>query len=565
MRYVFFSPYVAVWPHTKIESELAISLNTLGHHVEFMRCKGLLSCFCLAMPAYSLKFSSEEFDKKRICTLCKRTNNFLNSVFEFKVINLEDCLAKERIEFIDAWIQTVSFERFDDIFYDGVNIGKLSSYEFILHNKLQSLILQDSLIGEFKCVLRNAVFTYEAAKSFFSRNKVDSVIVYNEFYSTNRVFCHVARNFSVRIMNIQAAGPLSDMYSYIRLNRTHDEGFSLSRSDEWLNFSRSNSNPKIEKKIINHYRDLLDAKSYWVYSSKFQGKSPKDIKDFFCIENTSRVIVVALSSEDEFLARNLSSDSISAQIQTNEYIVQTDWIKHILSIAKRRSDLHFIIRFHPRMFSNKREDVPSSAAFELLQLVRNHKTLKNISVNLPTDNISIYELAPVTDLVLNNISSVGYEFVGLGIPSLSHEPTLSTYPKTIGYHCDGFSNYEREIENAIRVGVPLNMIKETYLWISFRFYFSNIQINRTWWKLISTVLKPFRIFSSRIGVNFFDNIARRTINILFNLGVKPRKSYFNLKTPSHETDHLNLVKTLEILEKIRKTVNIGTFTSSKLL
>ena len=505
MKYLFFSPYAAVWPHTNIETEIAYNLRKLGNDVTFLRCNDFLSDFCLAMPAFSVSYKSSIEDKLLVCKQCLNTKAFISDFFGFRQIDLELFLSNE-IHLIENWLNNVDVSNLNNIYYENLNLGKLVSYEFIIHNKLASEIVPLSKHNELKSILRNSLLIYFAALNFFKKNSIDSVIIYNEFYSTNRIFAQVARTFGVRVANIQAAGPHRKMYKYISLYDKHDGHFDLINSSSWRFFSNKSWDYKQSKKIIDFYESLFDGSSYWVYSEQTHGNSRDLLLKYFSISTEKKVILVAISSEDEIFAKDFTSSN-----STDNSISQFDWINTILTIANRRKDLHFIIRFHPRMFPNKREGVHSQSADVYLNAIEKMK-LDNVSINLPTDNISIYDLATITDLLLNNISSVGYEFVGLGVPSLSHNFHLKTYPSEVGFHCIGLENYENEIDLTLSKSVSTQMLRNTYNWILFRYYYSNIMVQRGGWSFLVHFLKPFRIFYRLTSIRF----NNRFLNLLIN-------------------------------------------------
>ena len=135
-----------------------------------------------------------------------------------------------------------------------------------------------------------------------------------------------------------------------------------------------------------------------------------NIRNFFEIEKEKKIILVCTSSEDEILSYQFFSESVSDESILFE--TQIDWIKSIIEYAKNNQDLHFIIRIHPREYKNYSHSFSSEMYYELLELLKNIP--KNISINLPKQKISIYEIIKDVDLVLNFWSSVGKDLALMG-------------------------------------------------------------------------------------------------------------------------------------------------------
>ena len=53
---------------------------------------------------------------------------------------------------------------------------------------------------------------------------------------------------------------------------------------------------------------------------------------------------------------------------------------------------------------------------------------RNVKVNWPTDTVSLYDLARITDVFANAWSSAGKEMAWLGLPVVLYSPELTLYP-----------------------------------------------------------------------------------------------------------------------------------------
>jgi CDP-glycerol glycerophosphotransferase (TagB/SpsB family) len=97
---------------------------------------------------------------------------------------------------------------------------------------------------------------------------------------------------------------------------------------------------------------------------------------------------------------------------------QLEWAKWLISYVGGRNDLHLIIRIHPREFPNKRENVRAPHLDSFISSLGANLP-QNVSLNLPDQEISIYDLIPIVNVLLNSTSSVGVEFAAFGIPVIT--------------------------------------------------------------------------------------------------------------------------------------------------
>ena len=115
----------------------------------------------------------------------------------------------------------------------------------------------------------------------------------------------------------------------------------------------------------------------------------------------------------------LSNKVDLCSINVYEYLIEdVNLLNSFIEYAKNNQDLHFIIRIHPREYKNYSHSLSSEMYYELLELLKN--VPKNISLNLPKQKISIYEIAKDVDLVLNSWSSVGKDLALIGLPVITY-------------------------------------------------------------------------------------------------------------------------------------------------
>jgi hypothetical protein len=165
---------------------------------------------------------------------------------------------------------------------------------------------------------------------------------------------------------------------------------------------------------------------------------------------------------------------------------QLGWIRFVLDYAEQRPDLHFIVRLHPRMFPNKRENVRAPIVDDLMAMFEGAPT--NVSINLPTDHVSLYDLMQIVDVLLNYSSSVGAEHAALGIPVVvPANDDFFTYPNEVNLVGTSKADYVDKIDQALAAGWSIENMRLAFRWFAFLF--------------------------SRVAVDLSDSVRARPVNI----------------------------------------------------
>jgi hypothetical protein len=170
---------------------------------------------------------------------------------------------------------------------------------------------------------------------------------------------------------------------------------------------------------------------------------------------------------------------------TFTFPTQVDWLRHVVDIAARRTDLQFIIRVHPREFPNKREGMMSPNVARLSEVLENLPD--NVIVDWPTDGRGIYDVLQVCDVVLSGWSSVGAESALLGLPVVVYDTgELLGYPTDLVAVVEDAADYERVVDQAIGRGISLDQIAKVFRWYAFAYERLSVDLSestpsrRTW-------------------------------------------------------------------------------------
>jgi hypothetical protein len=154
--------------------------------------------------------------------------------------------------------------------------------------------------------------------------------------------------------------------------------------------------------------------------------------------------------------------------------------------VKPKPDLFLIVRVHPREFPNKREQVLSDHAVTMQEAFA--RLPDNVRVNWPTEGVSLYNLAGITDVFVSAWSSAGKEMAWLGMPVVLYAEDLALYPAELNYVGTTREEYFRRIEQALEDGWSAERIRQGYRWSAVEMYYSTLDISESFSKSESAPL-----------------------------------------------------------------------------
>jgi hypothetical protein len=136
--------------------------------------------------------------------------------------------------------------------------------------------------------------------------------------------------------------------------------------------------------------------------------------------------------------------------------------------------VHLVLRLHPRMFPNKREQVTSPVVEKILAVIENKPD--NVAINLPSDGIGLYDLMQVVDVALNYRSSVGAELSAFGIPVVVPvNDDFFSYPREVTDFASTLDEYRDGIDAALHAGWSIENSRRAFRW--FAFLFSRVAVD----------------------------------------------------------------------------------------
>ncbi len=509
VKALFFSPFANIWEHTFPESLIAEGLKTKDVEIVTVRCDGLFQEFCVAMSASGLTPADSSRNRKQVCVACRKRRDFTDRTFGFNSIQLETFVENgDRVE-VEALLGTATLDNWMLLRLRDVPIGRYAAYEFLLNHKILGTDISPSLFPVYLAQLRNSCLTLLAAHRILDREKPDAVITYNRLYGVNHAFLAVAEQRQIPTYSLQGGAHTIHRGETVSMYRDSQTQYQVLEKPEWQRYKERPIDADDVNLVSTHFLGLMEASSAFAYSSAFEASDPGELRAKLGVPESSSVLLIPMSSEDELNAAELADLLPDRSHRPNLFEDQFTWIEFLFRYAAGQPNLTFILRLHPRMFPNKRESVVAPVVEKVNRLIATAPS--NVIVNLPSDNVSLYDLMQITDVLLGYRSSVGAEFAAFGTPVVA--PTnrdFFTYPDEINRIGSTEAGYILEIERAISDGWSLENMRMAFRWFSFLFTRMSIDFRE------SVSAKPIAIRPKKPGLRLW--LWRKFVFVFIQFG-----------------------------------------------
>jgi hypothetical protein len=503
MNVLIFSPFPRIVQHSIPEATVIGELRRAGHNVMTITCGEALRGQCVTLDALGRQNASDAVVSMtcRECVACGETLH-PDALLLADLIDVDRAQIKEKIK--NAMIG-LGPGNFMDFKYDDLQIGRLAAYQHMINFKKFTEQISEEEFPKFAREVENCLTVLFALDAFSKKQLFapDVVMTYNSLYSVNAVFCAFFARKGAKIYSLHAGANLRSFYDTMLLMPDNTFRY-LKMLIENYNANNVTLTEKDAKHVISHFKELSLGRSAFAYSKKADHNSTPDIRQKFRVNANSKILLAAMSSYDERFSAEFCGHL--AKSQDSVFGSQIDWVKWLVDWARSRNDVHLIIRLHPREFPNKREGVQSLHALQVLEALKDLPN--NVSINVPADNLSLYDIAREVDVALTAWSSVGKELMLLGIPLVMFTSDSQWFPSSLASCASSSSEYANMIEKAMAEGWSIRNSIGVLKWLVYETRHNTYEL--------STRLSPagrlwpteivFRVFKKFLGPDFGVNL-----------------------------------------------------------
>ena len=471
-KILFFSPHAGIAISSAMEAKLAAHLKSSGHEVHYVSCNQTLRPYCVNMSAHALVQDSPEHEKNRVCKMCEKSSRFVARRYGLNRLSLKDFLTAEDLKEVKNIVNTVTKVSFSELKHIGVPVGRKALYEFLLQYKKSDLEFNETEWRHYKIALETSLKSLIAGSRIIDQVKPDLIVCYNTQYGVNGVIEAYGKNHNIPTYFIHAGLNLSRILYDLMIAVAPPPQYYKRIAEQWPRFAKTPIQATEVQKVLGHMRELFKASSVFVYSSTTTSKRP-DIRRLYGISPNQKILAATMSSYDERFAAesNLTLEPAKDSI----FKTQIEWIQFLIEYVKEKPDLFLLIRVHPREFPNKRERMKSEHAEKLAKIFE--RLPDNVSVNWPTDQVSLYHMAEEASVFLNAWSSTGKEMGALGRPVVLYSKELPFYATDINYTASTPDEYIAMIEKSLERPFDFQRIVDAFRLFNLEFHRATLDIS----------------------------------------------------------------------------------------
>jgi hypothetical protein len=462
-KVLFFSPFAGIWPHVLAELNLAKVISSKEWECEFLGCKGFIGTFCTVMESEGIDILSSRAQKYEICQKCISNSSLIKEKNDFEHNFLDDfyfrSLDESSIPQFDsstpiAELITYKFRNFE--------VGKIAIYETLIKFKKNNLIFSVREIAYYLQSIENCVQTVIAAERFFKSNSFDALICYSPQYGVPGIFSEVAKSFGLQTIFVEGSSSNIERYTRLRIWNWQIHGLNQPGLQATQEFDRYKMRFWTLLRVLRQVREIRSAKSFSVYSSRSTGKKTREV---FNIEENRKILLVCMSSYDEVFSGIVLEKIASYKYFGEVFSDQIAWLNGLKVWAEARPDVVIIVRPHPREVANKRE---SEVAGHVEEWTKVFETLpKNMHIDWPEHKFSLYDHFKSVNAVTTGWSFSGVEAMLRGLPTVTYDSRIASYPNSIHRTGESEAEYYRNLDLALSHGKSKQNTIRALRWLSF--------------------------------------------------------------------------------------------------
>lgn len=517
---IIFPPNSCIWQQAFPAAIFADNLKKINFNVEYFLLKNSPADFGIHSKKLFTKFNT------KYCEKCKNKKNLLLKSFGFKHHYLEDYLLDSDFLDISRILESAKNKKPEQIYnlkYKGIEVGKFSSYECLLNFKKKNIAefsktQKNKYLEEFKYCL----IVISSFYNFFSKYKVDYVVIYNSYYGKNRCLKFLAKKFNIKTIAIHAGNNRSIVFSSLLSTKMDLLEYTASLHHKFIKFV---SNLKSIKLLLKHFSSLLSAKSSFSWSAAIRKNF--NVKNYFEIKESQKIILLALSSPDEKIASK-AVGAQGAEVSNKDFRNQESLIKFIVKYIAKKENIFLIIRVHPRELGKKDHKEISTNYFKLKKICSEiKKKYKNIKFNFPEEKISFYNIVSQVDLLVSEGSTVNIETSFFGLPCVLPRGIYPDIPKNLVNIARNKKHFCQLIDKCLNKEIDPKIIIKTFRYFSvlqdyttFKFPFLTAPNSNSFLERVSRY-----IFLNYFYGSYLDIIFYKLKNFKNEITIKFRKNF----------------------------------------
>lgn len=442
-KVLFFAPFRDTLQHSIPEAATIMALKE-HYDVNVISCGNFLQENCMSMIAVGIS-DKNKFQKQNMCSNCVKKSQTIDREVNVKSSYLSknylgDIEKKKKVSNKKEFRYDLNYK------YKNIPLGRFALSDLSLQEKNRFDFNDPINVEKFNSKIVNLQQLVDYISNEINNMRPEILIVYNSLYAANRTVVQIAINQGIRTYSLHAGVMRRRQYSTLTMYSSNTDMMMVHKFTTWNNFLNQKIKCKDLEVVREYMYDLVGAKNILTYSKKFKDLSSSQILSKLNIGQARRIILITLSSEDEAYANELAGLTESRSGKQVLFESQIEWLEYLINLFKNKDDYSIIIRLHPREFELYGKNKINDNAKKLINKLSNLPS--NFKINVPKDNLSIFDILKIVDVTLTYTSSSAVDSAIFGVPVICQDKYyIYSFPKEICFMVKSKSEILEKIEN----------------------------------------------------------------------------------------------------------------------
>ena len=393
--------------------------KVLGHAISIIGCDG---GFSNCIPKQNWTHLTVE----EACKTCKNSQlkpNGVTKKIDFPRHYLEQKILPTQVtSFLEK--KENNIDAYKEFKYEGIPIFKLVAFDLVMQTRplsARELFSNESL--DMKDRLTDVCNLIDWLKKTIEFSETTTLVACNGNYMLNGVCREFATLKKSKFLSVEME-PLQNS-GYLRYKYFENRDSVDSESRRWENYLGYRYKRHKFSNVLKQFENRIRGNAHNSYV--IQNNEVSTLHKIQELKRCTKSIrSVFLSSSEELLAHSIAfEDVFSFENFANH---QNNFLEYILREARKFPEIGIVIRSHPRQGISKKSLVVSEEFKKIKLLMMLNQLPENIIFIEPSDLISSYKVAALSDVVNIFWSTIGLESILLGIPTISLSPEIKIWP-----------------------------------------------------------------------------------------------------------------------------------------
>jgi hypothetical protein len=412
------------------------------------------------MEANNISVDANLQIKSDVCKKCITSSKVLDITGGARTKNLPSPSDYERSKIFDL-LASINYDRLTDFEFMGICVGRIALYETLIRFKKVDLVLNSSEKVYFKIKVAQVMEMVAISFSVLKKENPDVVVCYSPQYSITGAFSAVCKQKGIRVIFMEGSGNISERESHLRLWDWETYGLTQPAMFHLEQFHKFSLTPKRKLRAQIQLSKITSGDSYSVYSPKKIGIS---IFDYFGFDRTKKLLLLSMSSYDEVYSAFILGAFPQEKYLGKVYENQVEWVQKTILWATK-NNIQLVIRPHPREFPNKRESFTAQHTDQWSEVLKNLPDC--VRIDHPEMGLSIYDHFREIDAITTGWSFTGIEAMCEGIPLVTYDNRLPSYPSEIHFSGTDETTYQENLSKALLMGRSHEIQNNGLRWLAF--------------------------------------------------------------------------------------------------